>query len=75
MKDCKKNPAPKVTAKTENAEHLNGREALSDADLALVNAAGEGCVPTMNPEVLLGRHDIPMEDEESRRSMPLVRNE
>ena len=39
---------------------------LSDDDLAQVSAAGETTVPTMNPEVLLGRHarpDNPRENE------------
>lgn len=33
--------------------------ALSDDDLEMVSAAGETCVPTENPEVLLGRHARP----------------
>ena len=33
--------------------------ALSDDDLGMVSAAGETCVPTEQPDVLLGRHVRP----------------
>ena len=39
---------------------------LTDEALELVSAAGEATVPTMNPEILLGRHSIP-EDVQERR--------
>ena len=42
------------------------KAALADDDLELVSAAGETTVPTMNPEVLLGRHARPDNTEENR---------
>ena len=39
---------------------------LSDDDLAQVSAAGETTIPTMNPEVLLGRHARPDNPEDNR---------
>ena len=42
------------------------KAALSDDDLELVSAAGETTVPTMNPDVLLGKHARPDNTEENR---------
>ena len=49
-----------------DAEDRCDKAVLSDDDLELVNAAGDTCVPTMNPEVLLGRHARPTDIEERR---------
>jgi len=57
---------PKLEAITRDVESRYDKAALSDDDLALVSAAGEVTVPTMNPEVLLGRHDIPTDNEERK---------
>ena len=57
---------PKLEAITRDVESRYDKAALSDDDLALVSAAGEVTVPTMNPEVLLGRHDISTDNEERK---------
>ena len=57
----------KLRKKTRlDASNRDAKAALSDDDLAQVSAAGETTVPTMNPDVLLGRHarpDNPRENE------------
>ena len=50
---------PKLTAIIRDVESLYTKAALSDHDLELVSAAGDTTIPTMYPDVLLGRHDIP----------------
>ena len=57
---------PKLDAITRDVESRYEKAALSDDDLAHVSAAGEGTVPTMNPEIMLGRHEVP-EDTGERR--------
>ena len=57
---------PKLEAITRDVESRYDKAALSDDDLVLVSAAGEVTVLTMNPEVLLGRHDIPTDNEERK---------
>ena len=57
---------PKLAGIVRETEGRYAEAALSDDDLGLVSAAGETTVPTMNPEVLLGRHarpDNPRENE------------
>ena len=49
-----------------DVESRYDKAALSDDDLELVSAAGETTVPTMNPDVLLGRHARPDNTEENR---------
>ena len=36
---------------------------VNDDDLEMVSAAGEGTVPTVHPEPLLGRHARPSDEE------------
>ena len=50
---------PRLDAITRDVESRYDNAALSDDDLAQVSAAGEATVPTMNPEVMLGRHALP----------------
>jgi len=57
---------PRLEAITRDVESRYEKTALSDDDLELVSAAGENTVPTMNPEVLLGRHARPDNTEENR---------
>ena len=57
---------PKLAAITRDVENRYDKAALSDDDLELVSAAGETTVPTMNPEVLLGKHARPDNPEENR---------
>jgi len=57
---------PRLDAITRDVESRYDKAALSDDDLAQVSAAGDVTVPTMNPEVLLGRHDIPTDTEECK---------
>jgi len=57
---------PKLAAITRDAERRYDKTALSDDDLELVSAAGVATVPTMHPETLLGRHDIPADTKERR---------
>lgn len=65
--DVRKLPQePGRDAVARDAESCSDKAVLSDDDLARVSAAGEGTVPTMNPEVLLGRHDIPADAKERK---------
>ena len=57
---------PRLDAITRDVESRYAKAALSDDDLELVSAAGETTVPTMNPEVLLGKHARPDNPEENR---------
>ena len=57
---------PKLDAITRDVESRYEKAALSDDDLDLVSAAGEVTIPTMNPEVLLGRHELPDNTEENQ---------
>ena len=57
---------PKLAAITRDVESRYTKAALSDDDLELVSAAGVTTVPTMEPEVLLGRHARPDNTEENR---------
>ena len=57
---------PKLAAITRDVESRYDKAALSDDDLELVSAAGDAAVPTMNPEVLLGRHGLPDNTEENK---------
>ena len=56
----------KSAASVSNTESPDIKTTLSDDELGQVSAAGDACVPTMNPEVLLGRHAIPDGAEERR---------
>ena len=57
---------PKLAGIVRETEGRYTKAALSDDDLEHVSAAGETTVPTMNPEVLLGRHDVPADQKENR---------
>lgn len=57
---------PKLDAITRDVESRYDKAALSDDELELVSAAGVATVPTMHPEVLLGRHELPDNTEENR---------
>ncbi len=57
---------PRLADVIHETEGRYEKAALSDDDLELVSAAGETTVPTMNPEVLLGRHARPDNIEENR---------
>ena len=57
---------PRLAGVVRDVESRYNKAALSDDDLELVSAAGEVTVPTMNPEVLLGRHDVPADQKENR---------
>ena len=57
---------PKLAVITRDVESRYDKAALPDEDLELVSAAGEVTVPTMNPEVLLGRHARPGNTEENK---------
>ena len=57
---------PKLDAITREVESRYDKAALSDDDLELVSAAGVATVPPMNPEVLLGRHELPDDTEENK---------
>ena len=50
---------PKLDAIAYDVESRYNKATLSDDDLELVSAAGVTTVPTMHPEMLMGRHDIP----------------
>ena len=56
----------KLAVVTSNVENCKTKAALSDDDLGLVNAAGSDCVPTVNVDVLLGRHALPTDEHEHR---------
>ena len=55
---------PEPSAIAPDGESRCDKTALSDEDLEQISAAGEATVPTANPEILLGRHDIPNDAEE-----------
>ena len=57
---------PRLAAIIRDVESRYAKTALSDDDLDLVSAAGDVSVPTMHPETLLGRHDIPGNTEENK---------
>ncbi|MBQ4265828.1 MAG: hypothetical protein IJB85_09975 [Clostridia bacterium] len=57
---------PKLAGIVRETEGRYAKAALSDDDLAQVSAAGETTVPTMEPEVLLGRHARPDNPEDNR---------
>ena len=57
---------PRLADVISDVESRYTKAALSDDDLELVSAAGETTVPTMEPEVLLGRHARPDNTEENR---------
>ena len=57
---------PRLAGVVRDVESRYDKAALSDDDLELVSAAGEAAVPTMNPEVLLGRHARPDNTEENK---------
>ena len=52
-----------ITSETESRE---AKTALSDDELGLVSAAGSAGVPTVNMEVILGRHDLSADVKEHR---------
>ena len=64
--DQKLQKKPGLEAVPCDAESCCDKAALSDDDLEKISAAGDITVPTVNPEVLLGRHDIPRNTEESK---------
>lgn len=47
----------KVQQNPKQAAATCGKAVLSDDDLENVSGAGDAFVPTVNPEVMLGRHD------------------
>ena len=55
---------PDPAAGACGADSRCDQAALSDNDLEQVSGSGETGVPTMNPEVLLGRHARPDDAEE-----------
>ena len=57
---------PKLAGIVRETEGRYAKAALSDDDLELVSAAGESTVPTMDPEILLGRHARPDITEENK---------
>ena len=57
---------PKLADIVRETEGRYTKAALSDDDLGLVSAAGVTTVPTMEPEVLLGKHARPDNPEENR---------
>lgn len=57
---------PKLAAIIRDVESRYSKESLSDEDLSRINAAGDTSVPTMDPEVLLGRHSFPDDIKERR---------
>mgnify|MGYP000345629426 CR=1 FL=1 len=57
---------PKLAGIVRETEGRYAKTTLSDDNLELVSAAGETTVPTMNPEVLLGKHTRPDNTEENR---------
>lgn len=56
---------PRLTDIVHDVESRYDKAPLSDDELELVSAAGETTVPTMNPEVLLGRHALPDNPDEN----------
>ena len=57
---------PKLAGIVRETEGRYAKAALSDDDLEKISAAGDATVPTMNPEVLLGRHARPDNTEENK---------
>ena len=57
---------PKLAGIVRETEGRYAKAALSDDDLEKISAAGDATVPTMNPEVLLGRHILPADDQERK---------
>ena len=57
---------PRLADVISDVENRYDKAALSDDDLELVSAAGVTTVPTMHPEVLLGRHDVPDDTKENK---------
>ncbi len=57
---------PRLAAIIRETEDRHARTALADDDLEQVSAAGDVTVPTMNPEVLLGRHARPDNTQENK---------
>ena len=57
---------PRLDAITRDVENRYNKVILSDDDLADVSAAGDVTVPTMNPEIMLGRHALPDDAGERR---------
>ena len=57
---------PKLAGIVRETEGRYAKVALSDDDLELISAAGVTTVPTVHPEVLLGRHARPDNTEENR---------
>jgi len=66
LDDQKLQQNPKLTAITSDVESHCDKAALSDEDLEQVSAGGDATVPTMEPEVLLGRHARPDNAEENK---------
>ena len=64
VRKLQQNPGPRDNACKD--EGCCDRAILSDDDLDQISAAGDTCVPTVNPEVLLGRHALPSDDRERR---------
>lgn len=56
----------KPKQKAEDAESRCDKSALSEEELGRVSAAGDTTVPTMDPEVLLGRHARPDNNRENK---------
>ncbi|MBR2719361.1 MAG: hypothetical protein IKB78_08725 [Clostridia bacterium] len=57
---------PKLAGIVRETEGRYAKAALSDDDLELISAAGVTTVPTVHPEVLLGRHARPDNTEENK---------
>ncbi|MBR6571085.1 MAG: hypothetical protein IKK75_11605 [Clostridia bacterium] len=57
---------PNLDTITREVESRYDKAALSDDDLAQVSAVGVATVPTMHPEILLGRHELPDTTDENR---------
>ena len=66
LDDQKSRQNPKPAAITRDTESRSDKSALSDNALEQISAAGEATVPTMNPEVLLGRHARPDNTEDNK---------
>ena len=68
FEDNDKRPQQKLrqAAVPRQEERCCEKAPLSEEDLSRVSAAGDASVPTMNPDVLLGRHDIPADTKEHR---------
>lgn len=66
LDDQKSRQNPNPTAVTRDVESRSDKSSLSDNALEQISAAGEATVPTMNPEVLLGRHARPDNTRENK---------